>query len=206
MIRGMKSGWCPKCNHERPLAKLYLGAGARHRAWACVVCHERVSDPSKAWSAAVPARDATGVMRQSTSEARRGTDLLTQKNAGVITNLRFCNDHPRERFTLRVYGSQPVAALLEEVLDLVLNPLMDARWRDRLRARVTDVERAQHVIAHYTPDFSYDDDRGVHHVEDVKGRQHEHWPMKKALMLACHGIEVEIPNLKRESRRKKRTR
>lgn len=201
-----KAAWCTRCNAERPIVKAYPAQGARHRVNVCLVCRERV-DTGRQWSAARPARDSTGKMRQSTSEARRGTHLITLQQAGLIADLRLCNDHPRETFALAVYGTQPVLDLVDTVFELLADPDgLTPAMRARLRARAQEVGRARHVICHYTPDFSYTDDRGVHHVEDVKGRVSREYPIKKRLMLASHGVTVEEPDMRREARHRKRER
>ncbi len=49
------------------------------------------------------------------------------------------------------------------------------------------------LIATYKPDFTYEEhDKGEWRfvVEDVKGYPNDRWPMKKRLMLACHGITI----------------
>lgn len=46
-------------------------------------------------------------------------------------------------------------------------------------------------ICTYEADFRYTDTRGTVHVEDTKGFRTALFLLKKKLMLACHGIEVE---------------
>jgi hypothetical protein len=79
------------------------------------------------------------------------------------------------------------------------------RWQElRVLERAGRIEKLQRqvkyrlevngvLIATYTADFVYDelvkgDPKPV--VEDVKGWPNDRWPMKKKLMLACHGIAI----------------
>lgn len=49
-------------------------------------------------------------------------------------------------------------------------------------------------VASYTADFVYEEllksGTWARVVEDSKGYPNDRWPMKKKLMLACHGVEV----------------
>lgn len=138
------------------------------------------------WSAAKPTRDATGKMRQSGKEANRGSWLLAASQAGSVTNLIFCNDHPKKTYRFEVFGTPAVRRLLE-YLD---GKETDAR---ELRRLVTEARRSLRFLRTYTPDFEYDDDRGVHHIEDVKGRRDERYRLNRVLMEVCHEAEVEEP-------------
>ena len=49
------------------------------------------------------------------------------------------------------------------------------------------------LICKYKVDYVYeerDKDKWVEVVEDVKGYANDRWPMKKKLMLACHGVKI----------------
>jgi hypothetical protein len=46
-------------------------------------------------------------------------------------------------------------------------------------------------ICIYEADFAYTDSRGTVHVEDTKGAKTALYSLKKKLMRACHGIEIE---------------
>ena len=48
-----------------------------------------------------------------------------------------------------------------------------------------------HHICTYEADFRYSDNRGTVHIEDTKGFRTALFILKKKLMKACHGIEVE---------------
>jgi hypothetical protein len=47
-------------------------------------------------------------------------------------------------------------------------------------------------ITTYRPDFIYVDESGEKRVEDTKGIVTREYTIKQRLMLACHGIEVEL--------------
>jgi Protein of unknown function (DUF1064) len=47
------------------------------------------------------------------------------------------------------------------------------------------------LVGTYRADFVYTDSGGGLHVEDVKGFATRLYKLKKKLMLACHGIEIE---------------
>jgi hypothetical protein len=65
-------------------------------------------------------------------------------------------------------------------------------WQE-LRRLALEVRRSRRRLHSYTPDFSYDDDRGVHHVEDTKGRQSDRYKLNRVLMEVCFETEVEEP-------------
>lgn len=201
----MKAAMCVKCGCERPTAKLPLPdkRGRVRRIRACIVCREPINAPSP-WSRAIPTKDSTGKLRGSRSEARRGDELKLWRDAGAITELRYCNDAPAERYGLRVFGTPAVERLLD-ALEGSRSPL-SAEHQETVARLAREIRRSAIVVAHYTPDFSYTDGRGRRVVEDVKGREAREWQMKKALMLACHEIEVVVPNAARDKRAGWRTR
>lgn len=63
---------------------------------------------------------------------------------------------------------------------------------------ITDLKRQQtwpldvngHSICRYRPDFEYRDKAGALIVEDSKGYATDEYKIKKALMLAIHGVEI----------------
>jgi hypothetical protein len=64
---------------------------------------------------------------------------------------------------------------------------LDAHPQPRYDLKVNDVK-----VCAYLADFRYtDNETGEQVVEDVKGYRTDVYRLKKKLMLACHGIEVE---------------
>ena len=183
-------GFCERCGKEQPTrrALVVLKEGARPTMRRVCMVDGTVTKNLNAWSAAIPTKDATGKIRGSKKEANRGNWLLAASQAGAITNLRLCNDHPRETFRLEVYGTLAVERLLDHLA------LPRSEWNAKTVARlVGELRRSRQLIKSYTPDFTYDDDRGVHHVEDTKGRRSDDYVIAKRLMNVCHEIEVEEP-------------
>src|SRR5215472_9296772 len=46
-------------------------------------------------------------------------------------------------------------------------------------------------VCTYVADFTYRDEYGVQHIEDAKGIATSVYKLKKKLMRACHGIDIE---------------
>jgi hypothetical protein len=186
-VRFERTSFCTRCNQDRPVSREYPtgrdGTRGRRKVWVCVVCHEEAAPiPSKMRNIPTASklslgRDGKPRMFQSRKEARREPALVALQNVGAITELQY-----QRPFELAVYGSQAVEALLEAV---------EAWGQHRVLAREVRLSR-QHV-ARYIADFTYLDDRGVFHVEDVKGRRLPEYRMKKKLMAACWNIEIEEP-------------
>lgn len=172
------------------------GQGRTRRFRACAWCHEQFPPlPGKYHN--VPKRDAAGRMHQSGAEADRMTMLLAAAASGTITNLRDSNRHPKETYRFNMYATPIVETLLAaigEVPPEQLSQLRELRLVEFLARKVRESLTFLHT---YTPDASYDDDRGVHHVEDVKGAETERWRLNRILMRLCFGIEVEVPKTPR---------
>jgi len=47
------------------------------------------------------------------------------------------------------------------------------------------------LVATYTADFTYTDSQGKQHIEDAKGMLTPVYRLKKKLMRACYGIDIE---------------
>lgn len=62
--------------------------------------------------------------------------------------------------------------------------------------------RDKHVCD-YIADFTYRDRAGRLHVEDFKGVRTAEYKLKRALMLACHGVEIEEIGQERKSKRRR---
>lgn len=131
---------------------------------------------------------AKGSLRRADRPAP-GSWLLAASQAGRISNLRFGNDQPRETYRFEVYRSSAVDRLLEH-LD---QPCVD--WKtETLRRLLLELRRSRRCLHSYCPEFSYDDDRGVHHIEGVKGRISERYRLNRILMESCFEIEIEEPS------------
>jgi len=187
-VRVQRSGFCVRCNRERPLIKAYPlrdGRPGRYRVWSCMSCMDRVQIGR--WRAN-PTRDDTGRLRQSESEAAIGIWLAQEERAGRIRDLRRCNDQPRETYRLDLYGTREV----EEILVAIerSHEVGDEWW-----ARAQRVRESRRTFASYTPDYSWTDaDSGRRHVLDAKGSKRTDARTEKIRMLMrlVHGIEVEI--------------
>lgn len=63
---------------------------------------------------------------------------------------------------------------------------LEAHPQPRYRLEVNGVH-----VCDYMADFKYSDRAGALVVEDVKGHATEVYKLKRRLMLACHGIEIQ---------------
>jgi hypothetical protein len=124
-------------------------------------------------------------MFQSRLEARREPVLLALQNVGEIQDLQY-----QTPFSLEVYGTQAVDALLEELERHETTP----GWPMRLVALARDLRRSREKLCTYKADFTYWTN-GLLHVEDTKGFVTPEYRLKKRLMLACHNIEIIEPNV-----------
>lgn len=93
--------------------------------------------------------------------------------ATVIDGLRFDSKAEARR-----YGELTLLARAGEIRHLKIHP--------QYRLEVN----GEHICV-YEADFSYQDSRGTLHVEDVKGVRTALFLLKKKLLKACYGIEVE---------------
>lgn len=78
----------------------------------------------------------------------------------------------------RRYGELKLLVRAREITDLEVHP--------KFPLMVNDAK-----ICTYIADFRYRDTRGTTHVEDVKGRKTALYSLKKKLVRACCGIEIE---------------
>jgi formate-dependent nitrite reductase cytochrome c552 subunit len=180
---------CGKCAVERLFLVQLRG---KRREWRCVVCQEKAPPlPSKMGN--VPkVNPMTGRMHQSTAEAHFGQKLAQARDLGMIENVRGLDrGDPQERFRLDVYGNQAVEALLDK-----------AERLDSLEGLCRDVRRSKTHVSNYLADFAWVSldpawgPVGERKVVDIKGRlageAYQRFLLKKALMLACHGVEVDV--------------
>lgn len=115
-----------------------------------------------------------GVVFDSGAEARRYSELRLLEHAGEITDLEL---QP-------VYELQPSL----KIKKVVFTPAGRKRTRTRTVRPIT-----------YRADFRYiDAATGQVVVEDVKGVQTEVFRIKAKMMLAIHGIEVQLVKMERE--------
>jgi len=183
--RNTKVGFCVgrMCNTERPLVK----KRGRHH---CSVCGDRVELPSKMRNQPVRSKH-TGRLIHSKKEAAWEPTLIAMLNAGQIRDLQ-----PQgPLYAFHVYSNGQVLALIEEVRELVASFIESSPTTDRLTRAANDVERSIVAIpGRYRPDWTFHDTAdGRFHVHDVKGHADLKYRRDKALMLACHGLEVEEP-------------
>lgn len=199
-MKRYKTGFCTRCNAERPLRPRRDERRTRH--YHCIVCGDRVELPNKFMAVRTASRLTPGVTFDSREESKREPTLIAQQNAGQIRNLRMSawkGEKRTERYVLTVYGNEAVeqlmAAALEAAERLKGAPPMDWRMATvrRIEAAVADLQRARHKITTYRPDATYnrcDTDALV--VEDVKVIERQHFREKRRLMLACHNVEVQV--------------
>ena len=178
--RGAGVAFCVKCNAERPTIK----AGRKR---LCVTCKEPVFVNSLSKYRNIPTRSRhTGLMFQSKKEANREPVLLAMQNAGEITDLKY-----QQPFRLEVYGTEAVNALMAYLLQM--QEAFGFSWSPGLTKLLDDVCRSRQCIAIYKADFTYKTKAGELVVEDPKGYVKPEYRMKKKLMLAAHGIEIQEP-------------
>lgn len=139
----------------------------------------------------------TGRVHQSGSEADFATLVKVARDAGLIEDVRGLDrGDAQERFRCDVYSTLAVDALLEAAETMRESPqfLRLAREVRRSKIHVTD----------YLSDFSYTSRDlawgpiGDRRIIDVKGwvdirnnYAYRIFSLKKALVLACHSIEIE---------------
>lgn len=191
MTRFRKSGWCVRCNAERPVRKASRVQTADDDGKArlrCAVCFDPVEMPTKFGNKPTRSKH-TGRLIHSKKEAAWEPTLIALANAGQIRELRA--QGPKYRF--RVYSNGPVGELLAAIWR---TRLADPQERDALLVRlVQDVERSMvDIPGAFIPDWTFHDTRDDRfHVHDVKGARTLQYRRHKALMLACFGVEVEEP-------------
>jgi hypothetical protein len=198
-----RSAFCVQCNQERPLVRNHV----RGPKYACAVCRDPVRLPNI--RGAKPTRSKhTGVMFQSQEESKREPDLIALEQAGEIKDLR-CEawrDRRTNRYSLDVFGNQPVADLIVAANDLAVSvrqardggeDILVSQVR-RVEAAIDHLRRAKHHVKDYTPDYEYTVVRTEQRVtEDVKsgsgrrGTADPQFSVSRRLMLACYGIEVQ---------------
>lgn len=84
-----------------------------------------------------------------------------------------------------------VITSLRRQVKYVLLPKQTKQVVVHLKTKDKIVERVAESEITYTADFVYEKD-GNTVVEDYKGFPNDRWPMKKAMMLYFHGIEVRV--------------
>lgn len=158
----------------------------------CIRCRKKLPKASKLGN--VPKRNKiTGRLHQSTAEANFASTVVTWRNAGLVSDIRGLDrGDPQERFRLEVYGTKEVEALLE---------VLEASGSPELRTVVRDVRRSKVHICDYVADFTMTSQHhnvgpvGERLVYDVKGNYGgdagRRYQVKKRLMLACHGMEIQ---------------
>jgi len=167
--------------------------------YICGWCHDPVQLDNAKGAIATRSKH-TGSMFPSKEEAKREPDLLAAAQGGAIKDLRmsaWTGEKRTRRYILVVYGNDAVEALALAAADVAQDlrnrgELAHARALER---RLDELQRAKHKVTTYRPDAEYVRvDTGALVVEDVKVRQGEsqHFREKRRLMLACHGIEVQV--------------
>src|SRR4030095_434118 len=142
----------------------------------------------------VPKVSLSGRMHQSTAEATHANELLALEQAGKITDVRgLQRSDSQEEVVLAVYATKEVELLLQGIELLLLEPgrAPGENWLPEIARRCRDVRQSLIKICRYRADFTFTDEKGNRIVQDVKGVRTAMFRVKKALMLAAHGIEVE---------------
>ena len=192
--------FCSKCVGEKQARRI-------GKLWRCLDCGTEVEPPRGAGRADfrnVPKESIAGRLHQSSSEADHASVILALRNAGAIENVRGLDrGDPQERFRLDV----PSMAAVDALIDHVENGNKSADDIDEFfeiaERLVRDIRRSMIHVADYLADFSYTSLNahvapvGSRVVDDVKGWRnprmsdaYRRFLMKKALMLACYGLEV----------------
>jgi hypothetical protein len=208
----MKLYFCPNCNEERPtrpMFKALRNPASHEQPWrmgrkklrCCLVCQRPVQPRPNKYQAK-PAMGTTGRMRHSSSEAAYEGELAWLAKLGEIEDLRLCNDVPRETYALEVYGTPAVRELLDWADEL--QP--DRSWIPspaeftRVKMLVLAVRTSLVKIASYCPDFSYRKKGAqLRTVADTKGYVTADFSLKRKLMRACHGVDVELVKVSRST-------
>lgn len=185
--------FCVKCNKERTfLPNLCYDGWSKYVH--CSHCGDQAPPKDSKLLNKPTVNQLTGRGHQSKAEASFMALLFHARQAGLVENVRGLDrGDPQETFRLDVYGNGAVEALLGAV--------EDAAEHGRLLALARDVRRSRSHICSYRSDASWTSldpawgTVGEKHVADVKGRRegdaYRRFLLKKNLMLACWGIEVE---------------
>lgn len=208
----MKLYFCPNCNGENPTLQEHYAVPGRGgdgrlewkrshgRRRICLVCRKPVM-PKRSKYGAKPAMGTTGKLRHSSSEAAYEGQLAWMQKLGEIEDLRLCNDVPRETYELEVYGTRSVDALLENLEWLLDGQELTQQLLLQLAMQVRAVRTSKVKLGTYTPDFSYrhkgSGPDGHRHVVDTKGYETADFSLKRKLLRACHGIDVELVKVPR---------
>lgn len=79
-----------------------------------------------------------------------------------------------------------------EIRDLALQPRFPL-YGATLEGERVDIRLGRmNRLACYVADFAYHDSTGKYRVEDVKGHDLPIAKLKRAIVKACHGVEVEV--------------
>lgn len=178
--------FCTPCDGVRAFLPTRLGG------LKCRACGARLPRDSKMGN--IPTRNKhTGRRHDSRKEADRATTLLALERSGKISDVRGLHrTDSQEEFVLAVYARPEVDALLD-ALDRAALP--------ELAPVVKHVRQSLIRVCRYRADFTYTVQDlalgvvGERVVEDVKSRYTAGLAMfnvKRALMLASHGIEVQV--------------
>jgi hypothetical protein len=158
----------------------------------CMVCGEP-APPRLSKLGNIPTKnELTGRLHQSKAEATFGAKLAQARELGMVKDVRGLDrGDPQERFRLDVYSSPAVEALLDK-----------AERLKSLEGLCRDIRRSRTHVTNFLADFAWVSldpawgPVGERRVVDVKGRlagdAYQRFLMKRALMLACHGIEVRV--------------
>jgi hypothetical protein len=130
-----------------------------------------------------PTVASDGKMRQSKKEAQHANRLLAAQEGGTIAEYE-----SQRTYELAVYGNAEIEALLCEV---------EVGCDAELLRFAMRVRQSRQHICKYKADHVFRE-RGKKHltVADTKGRtagaEWNTFLIKKHLMLACHGVDVEV--------------
>lgn len=193
--------FCVRCNGERAFIPTKKDGRGRVQL-RCVYCGDVApSKPSKMLNQPT-INAATGRGHQSKAEANFMGQVFQARELGLIENVRGLDrGDPQETFRCDVYGNKEVEALVCKVEDVYTIGTLTDRDKRELVVLARDLRRSKVHICNYRADASWHSRHptwgpvGEKAVIDVKGRRageaYRIFSIKKALVLACHGIEVE---------------
>ena len=180
--------FCTRCGVKTEVVMRYIDVRANRKFPVCGVCGESMQRKRSKYRN-IKTVDGRGKIRHSRRESKRGDDLFMMQRAGEIRNLRYCNDYPKQTFSLEIYGNPEVEALIACVGAFIerFGPLQDAT---EISDVITILEASKHKITKYTPDFSYVKADGTRVIEDSKGYRTPEYRLKAKLFRAVTGMDI----------------
>jgi hypothetical protein len=179
--------FCTRCRAKTEVIMRYIDIRANRKFPVCGVCGEPMHRKKNKYRN-IKTVDGRGKIRHSRRESKRGDDLFMMQRAGEIKNLRYCNDAPKQTFSLEVYSNPAVEALIA-----LVGPFIErfgGQETAKISEGITALEATRHKITKYTPDFSYTNLDGTLVIEDSKGYRTPEYRLKAKLFKAVTGMDI----------------